>query len=200
MRSRNLNGGLGWLRSHRVTPLSKLSWGRAALNPSDLIAVRLSATRAHHAGSCRHGFTFVETTIAILVMGIMAAVAVPTYLSAVTNYRVNMAARKIIADLNYARAEAQRYSQNRTVQFDTTNNSYTLVNVTDIDNSANAYVVELVEDPFSSTLVSAVFGGDAVVIFDMYGRPDTSGAVVVQTGSVQKMISLAEDGSATATP
>ncbi len=145
----------------------------------------------------RSGFSFMEMTIAMLVMGILTAIAAPTYVTALARRRATLAAQRIVADLHYARSEAQRNSANRAVQFDTSNNRYTLSDVTDLGNSANTYIVELVDDPFSSVLVSASFGGDDEVVFDMYGRPDDIGTVVVQSGSVQLTVSLAADGTAT---
>lgn len=145
---------------------------------------------------CR-GFTYIEMTIAILIMGIIAAVSAPSYVSVLQNHRVDMAARKIVADLHYARAEAQRNSQSRAVQFEPSNDRYTLHNVADLDHSGSAYVVDLVDDPYLTTLVSATFGVDAVVVFNMYGRPDDGGTVTVQSGSVQKTVTLATDGTAT---
>jgi len=145
----------------------------------------------------RGGFTFIEMAITILVMGIVAAAAAPSYFSALASYRVGMAARKVVADLHYARSESQRSSSSRTVQFDTANNRYTLVNVADLDRAADSYVVHLVDPPCSALLVSATFGANANVIFDMHGRPDSVGSVVVQSGSVQKTVNLAADGTAT---
>ena len=148
----------------------------------------------------REGFTLIEVTITMLVMGIFAAVAAPSYFGALANYQAAMAAKRVVADFQYAKSEAQRSSQARTVQFDTAADSYTLVGIADIDASANAYVVQLSEDPFAATLVSASFGADANVVFDMYGVPDSNGAVVVQCGSVQKTINLASDGTVTVSP
>ncbi len=145
----------------------------------------------------RSGFTFIEMSIAILVMGILAAIAAPTYVTALANYRATLAARRVVADLHYARSEAQRNSTTRTVVFNTITNSYRLINVVDMDRSAENYIVQLVDDPFSSVLISATFDGDAIVIFDRYGRPDSVGTVVVRSGSVQQTIDLAIDGTAT---
>ncbi|NOZ41158.1 MAG: prepilin-type N-terminal cleavage/methylation domain-containing protein [Planctomycetes bacterium] len=145
----------------------------------------------------RSGFTYIELTITMLVMGILGAIAIPTYVSTLANYRANLAASRIVADLHYARSEAQRNSLIRNVVFNTGSNSYTLTGVADTDHSTNNYIVNLVDAPFSATLVSATFGAYATVTFDRYGRPDNTGTVVVQSGSVQKTITLAADGTAT---
>lgn len=145
----------------------------------------------------RSGFSFMETTIAILVMGILTAIAAPTYISALAHRRVTLAAQRIVADLHYARSESQRSSSTRSVNFNTVTNSYRLIDVVDMDRSADNYIVNLVDTPFSATLVSATFGANANVIFDRYGRPDSVGTVVVQSGSVQLTVSLAADGTAT---
>jgi len=145
----------------------------------------------------RKGFSYIELTIVMLVMGILAAIAIPSYVITLANYRANLAARKIVADLHFARSEAQQNSQNRDVQFNTAYNSYTLTNITDIDDSASSYVVYLVDDPFSAVLVSATFGVGTNVTFDRYGRPNSAGTVVVQSGNVQQTVTLASDGTAT---
>lgn len=133
----------------------------------------------------------------MLVMGILAAVAAPTYIASLARYRADLAARRIVADLEYARSEAQRSSQSREVQFDIGAESYTLASVADIDESANTYTVNLVDDPFMAEIASATFGVDENVIFDRFGRPDSTGSVVVRSGSVQVTITLAADGSTT---
>ncbi|MEM8945430.1 MAG: GspH/FimT family pseudopilin [Planctomycetota bacterium] len=143
----------------------------------------------------RRGMTVIELSITVLVMGILAAVVAPSYVAAINRYRVDLAASRIVADLRFAQAESQRIGQTRTVQFDVSNDRYTLVDVADIDNSASTYVVELVDDPFLASLVSASFGFSANVSFDMFGRPDSSGAVVVQAGGIQKTVDLTADGT-----
>ncbi len=144
----------------------------------------------------RTGFSYIEMTIAMLVMGILAAIATPSYLSALAHYRANLAARRVVADLHYARSEAQRNSQSRSVQFNTGTDRYWLHDVVDIDNSGESYVVKLIEDPFLATIVSVNLGATPKVDFDRYGRPDEVGTVVVQSGNVQRTITITADGTA----
>ena len=145
----------------------------------------------------RIGFTLIEMVIVMLVMSILASVAVPTYVSALANYRVEMAAKQIVADLHYAKSEALRRSMSRTVLFDSANNAYTLVDVADPDRPARGFVVSLRDAPFSAQLISALFEGDETVVFDMFGRPDSVGTVVLESGGTQRTVILAADGTAT---
>lgn len=145
----------------------------------------------------RAGFSFIELTITMLVMGILAAVAAPTYIASMARYRAELAARRIVADLEYVRTEAQRASQSRQVLFYETSESYRLDNVADINASAESYWVYLDQDPYLTDLVSADFVGKKHVTFDRFGRPDSTGNVVIRSGSVQITITLAADGSTT---
>ncbi len=142
------------------------------------------------------GFTFIEVVIAMLVMGILAGVAAPSYRSALNNFRAQSAGHRLVADLHYARSEAQRTSQSRTVQLESANDRYTLVGVADPNHPANSYLVELQDDPFWATFVSVTFGGDESVVFDMHGRPDSDGSVVIRSGDAQRTVLLALDGTA----
>jgi prepilin-type N-terminal cleavage/methylation domain-containing protein len=145
--------------------------------------------------SKRCGFTLIEIAIVILVMSILAAVGVPTYRKVLTNYRVDLAARKLSADLQYARSEAQRKSASQTVTFSLDENLYTLVGQSDLNHSDQAYVVHLIDEPFYAQLINASFGGASFVVFDMHGHPSSPGSILLRTGGAQKTVSLAADGT-----
>jgi len=152
---------------------------------------------ARRVGAARRGFSLIEVTITMLVIGIMAAAAAPSYFSVVASKRAEMAACRIVADLSLARSQAQQSSQSRTVEFDVPGNQYSLLNVDRLDRSTASHVVNLIDEPFSSQLVTATFGVDAIVIFDMYGRPDSEGTITVQSGNVLRTVTVSPDGSAT---
>lgn len=148
-----------------------------------------------HRTKKRCGFTLVEVTIVVLLMSIIAAVAAPTYVSALNNYRADMAARKLVADLQYARSDAQRKSTNRTVSFSLPENRYELAAISDLKKSTNTYRVDLVDAPFHATLMSVSFAGNSFVVFDMHGHPSSPGSVVLKSGTTQKTIAMADDGT-----
>src|SRR6267378_1990714 len=73
------------------------------------------------------GFTLVELLIALMIMGIMAAIAVPRFSGLIKNYRLTNAARIVWLDLH--RAKMMAIKQGRTMRVDFTATSYNIVRV-----------------------------------------------------------------------
>jgi type II secretory pathway pseudopilin PulG len=132
----------------------------------------------------------VEVTIVLLIMAIVAAVAAPRMANSLSYFRADAAAKRIAVDIALAQRHAMTNSTAQTVQFITATNSYTLPGMKDINHPALAYVVKLADPPCESTLASAVFGADSIVIFDQYGLPDSGGSAVVRAGDHQRTITV----------
>lgn len=131
----------------------------------------------------------------LVIIAVMAMIAVPRYSNSLVRYRADAAARRIAADFELARAEARQTSQARTVAFDVAANELSIPTIEALDDDSPNYVLNLAQDPYGATLVSANFNGGATVEFDGYGMPDNGGTVVVEVGSEQRQIILnAETG------
>ena len=146
----------------------------------------------------RHaGFTLVEMTLVLAIMAILAGIAVPRFASALANHRAESAAARIVADLELAARLARTASTDQVVAFDVGLNRYCLKGVPNLDHPERDYEIYLADEPYGATLVSADFGGDGEVSFDMYGLPDTGGKLTLSVGDcVQKISLVAETGIA----
>jgi prepilin-type N-terminal cleavage/methylation domain-containing protein len=74
-----------------------------------------------------HGFTLVELCIAMMLVGILGAVAAPQLTGFLRHYRLNGAARLVWGDVQRARLMAVK--ENRPIRIDFTGTAYTLVRV-----------------------------------------------------------------------
>lgn len=142
--------------------------------------------------SIRHkGFSLMELSLVVVLLALLTGIAAPRYSSSTNNYQVNMAARKVAADLGRARADAWNRGVHRTVTFNTTALQYTLTAVADMNNSTLAdTVVSLNISPYNLTQITASFGGGASVIFDGYGMPNNGGTVTVTSGTLSQTVTL----------
>lgn len=140
-------------------------------------------------------FTMVEMVVVMLIMGIFAAAAVPTFYDSLLFHRVESAARRVKADLELVRQTARLTSAEQT--FTVLGNAYSASSaVADLDRPTLPYSVDLSKPPYS-VVVAANFGGFTEVRFNGYGtplRPNgtplVSGTVVVHSGNHQCTVTL----------
>ena len=138
----------------------------------------------------RHGFSLAELTIVVLIMGIFAAVSVPNYAESISRFRVQAAAKRIAADLMYARQVAMNQGVSKQITFAIPTNSYSMPNVPDPDRSALAYSVALSTTAYPATILAVDFGGSVSVTFDRHGQPDPAGYVTVESSVYQYQVDV----------
>lgn len=72
------------------------------------------------------GFTLTEVIVVVAIIGILSAIATPTIIAWVPNYRLKSAARDVYSILQKARSIAVKSNRDTAVVFDVANNRYSL--------------------------------------------------------------------------
>ena len=141
----------------------------------------------------RSGVTLIELMIVVLIIAVIGAAGTPTFFRSLSFHRAESAAQRIKVDLELARQRAKTASASQSLEFRLGSHAYVMPGVPHLDHPLDTYQVDLQGPPYRSTIVSASFGGDEIVIFDGFGILDSGGAVIVQSGQFQKTISLDPD-------
>ena len=143
--------------------------------------------------SAQKAFTLLEVVCVLVIIAVIAAIASPRYATALTNYRADGIARRIVADLDQARLTAQSTSASVTVIFDVPGNRYDIPLVPSLNDPGVGVAVDLSVEPYRARLVSASIGGDGEVIFNGYGIPDSGGTIAVACGSSTRVVVLDQE-------
>lgn len=155
------------------------------------------------------GFTMVELAVVIVIIGVLAAAAIPA-MAGLSSTKARVAARQLSRDINFARERAITTGTVVWVSFDLPGNSYTILQehldspgrggaamLTD-PATGRDFTQSLSSGEFAGVTITGVSIGDGYEVgFDWRGRPrDSALAALSSAGS----ISLSEGNTVTIQP
>ena len=157
----------------------------------------------------QRAFSLLELVLVMGIVVVMTAMALPRYGAAHTRYGVDLAARRVAADLAYAQHLARQRSSVQEVAFDKDADTYTLDGIEDVDRAGVTYTVLVSAKPYGVDMVSVSFEnedahvGESRMRFDMWGKPESgdpnqsapfaplvSGSIVIGAGSETRSITI----------
>ena len=149
---------------------------------------------------CLRAYTLIDVVITAAIIAIMAAIALPRYGRSVTRYRADMAARRIVHDLDLLRMRARAQGTSETGYFFVDTDSARFVSDPDLENVTKEYWVYFHQEPYRADIVEVRFknGTENRMTYGNYGHPYWGGYVVVQVGDiVRKVVVDPNSGEAT---
>ncbi|MBL8761699.1 MAG: type II secretion system protein [Phycisphaerae bacterium] len=119
-------------------------------------------------------YTLIELLIVILVLGIAAALIVPS-MGGTGSLRVQAAVRTIVADLTETQSDALAFQKGRAIVFDPDTNSYSMVDVNgaelDVENDLIRRTVIQGAEFGDARIASVDCDDDTTLVFDEMGSP-----------------------------
>jgi type II secretory pathway pseudopilin PulG len=135
-------------------------------------------------------FSLLEVLFVMVILALMAGLATPRFANALVTQRVDAASRQIVADLAYSKRRARISSKAQTFKVSSISRQYTIIGMLDPDKPVRSYSVALAEEPYGLTTLSANFGGDAELVFNGFGDPDSGGTITLGVGSYSTTITI----------
>jgi prepilin-type N-terminal cleavage/methylation domain-containing protein len=148
---------------------------------------RVSTTRALRLHPSKRGFSLIELCCVILIVGVLAAIAIPKFSDSNALYRAEVAAKRVESDIHLAQDLARTLSLSHNAVFKPGATRY-VVEPGSTDASpmhiaqSGARLSDLGAEPFKARVMKARFGSGSTLTFDAFGAPASGGHVVVYAG------------------
>ena len=138
---------------------------------------------------CR-GFTLLDVALTTGIIAILSAIAMPRYSQSVTRHRADLAARRLVADLDLLRMRARAQGTYESGYYYAGGDYCRYVSDPDLDDVTKEYRTYLGEEPYRADIVEVSFDGGArtYMRYGNYGHPYWGGYIIIRVGDEQRKV------------
>jgi type II secretion system protein H len=131
-----------------------------------------------------------ELMVVLLVMGIVAAAATPSFYASLKYHEIETAARRLVLDLHQARHSARVTSQPQLLEFTDATTYRISSGVKSLKGSSQTYSVDLSQTPYELDDVTLHLGGADTIQFDGFGTPLVGGTIELTLGDQTRIVTI----------
>lgn len=132
-------------------------------------------------------FSFAELVMVLAILAILAAIAAPRVGNTLRRQRLDMASRRLMADLQLVRSQAIRDAAERKLELRQATQDYCVP--VEVRIGADS-CVEFNEDPYAGVEIVGTSYNPAEVVFNRLGLPQTGGSITLAADFEQVTINI----------
>jgi len=145
---------------------------------------RLAYRRSHG------GFSLLELVLVLGIIAIMAAIALPRFGLATARYQADLAARRVVKDIELAQTRAWAQGAEQRMRIRQGVDEIVVFDAAGLDPQTSEYCTEIWDSPYQADIAQSEFGGNNDLIFDGWGLPDSGGYAVLWVGSEKRTVNV----------